>query len=496
MRGSLQHSMKQKVNTKTSLWIYYVFSVFCLALTLFFVSHFASNTVRGHVVEYVRKDLIEKAMILGESIQQSIRYRGAEAVQECQHLNANLRQVRLLLLSSDGRLLCDSMKDDDKGAADAEGTQNDEGIDFARRTEVREALLGIVSSKTIFDDSSGPSFIAVAAPLRDGTEVQYVLRLSMPLTVIEQELSSTILRMRIAGLICAVTLLAVATYLFRQISPPLDEIRLGAERFARGEFDERLPDYRIREIAALASAMNRMGAQLRHLEEVRSDFVANVSHELKTPITSIKGFVETLQDGAMDKRGDLERFLSIISRQSERMTSIIDDLLTLSRLESARMPELLSISEHRIKDIVLAVFDTCAPIAQEKNISLQVDCPVESTFEVDRSLMEQAVLNLVENAVKYSGAETEVTVKVESGTDTVRINVHDHGPGISDQHLSRLFERFYRVDKARSRTIGGTGLGLAIVKHVVGVHKGSVSVKSTVGTGTSFTIEVPRLARV
>jgi signal transduction histidine kinase len=483
MRLDMRDSRKQKVRTKTSLWIYYVFSVICLVLTLFFVSHFAGSTVRRFVVEYMRKDLVDKAHILVDGIEQTMLYRGPDALKECHHSSSHLRRIRVVLISSSGEVVCDSVKDSDDTAS------------LWQRPEVREALEGVVSSKTLFENSHGLSLISVAAPLKVGDEVKYVIRLSMQLTAIEDELASTVNQMRIAGILCAITLVIISTYLYRQINPPLEEIRLGAERFARGQFDERLPDYRIKEIAALASAMNRMQAQLRHLEEVRSDFVANVSHELKTPITSIKGFVETLQDGAMDNRADLERFLSIISRQSERMTSIIDDLLTLSRLESARMPELLSIAEHRIRDMLLAIVDTCAPIAQEKDIKVVVDCPPEWTFDVDRSLMEQAVLNLVDNAVKYSGAGTEVIVKVEYGAESVLLNVRDSGPGISDQHLSRLFERFYRVDKARSRTIGGTGLGLAIVKHVVGVHKGSVSVESAVGEGTSFTIDLPRVSK-
>jgi signal transduction histidine kinase len=479
MHRSLQDSRKKKVRAKTSLWIYYVFSVICLALTLFFISQFAGSTVRGFVVEYMRKDLVDKALIIVDSFEQTLRYRGSDAVEECPLSKSHLRRARLVLLSSSGEVLCDSL-----GRIEELGK-------FAQRPEVKEALTGVVSSKTIFNDSFGSSLISVAAPLLVEQNVRFVVSLSMPLTAIEDELYSTVTQMRIVGVLCALALLIVSTYLYRQINLPLEEIRLGAERFARGQFDERLPDYRIKEIASLASAMNRMGAQLRHLEEVRSDFVANVSHELKTPITSIKGFVETLLDGAMDKRADLERFLSIISRQSERMTSIIDDLLTLSRLESARMPELLSIGEHRIKDLLSAVIDTCAPIAEERNIALAIECPSEWTFRVDRSLMEQAVLNLVDNAVKYSGADTEVRVKVERDAESIRLSVIDSGPGISDQHLSRLFERFYRVDKARSRTIGGTGLGLAIVKHVVGVHKGSVSVRSAVGRGTIFTIELP-----
>lgn len=287
---------------------------------------------------------------------------------------------------------------------------------------------------------------------------------------------------------------ALSFALYRGLERPLREMRGGAERFALGNFDQKLPNYHLIEINMLARAMDRMGAQLRHSEEVRSDFVANVSHELKTPITSIKGFVETLQEGAMDERDDLVRFLDIIAKQSERLTQIIDDLLMLARLESGRIEEELLLQEAAVAPMLRAAVDFAQSLAAAKNISLELECDASLKADFDRSLMEQAVANLIHNAIKYSGNGSKVVVSARADGGQLAIAISDQGPGIAEEHLSRLFERFYRVDKARSRAVGGTGLGLSIVKHIAGVHGGTVSVSSILGKGSEFTIRIPRQA--
>ncbi len=283
----------------------------------------------------------------------------------------------------------------------------------------------------------------------------------------------------------------VCYLLYRWLQPPLLEMRLGAERFAKGEFDQKLPEYRLREIAKLATAMNKMGSQLHHLEAVRRDFVANVSHELKTPVTSIKGFVETLLDGAMDEREDLQRFLEIVGKQADRLGLIVEDLLTLARLESVQIEEMLLAEEellHKVLDTSVAM---CSDVARLKDISIEVQCSSKLRGVFDRSLLEQAVGNLISNAIKYSGPSSSISVKGNKLQDLIEISVTDQGPGIGPEHLPRLFERFYRIDKARSRTVGGTGLGLAIVKHIASVHGGSVEVRSTLGKGSTFFIRIP-----
>ncbi|MDH4155917.1 MAG: cell wall metabolism sensor histidine kinase WalK [candidate division Zixibacteria bacterium] len=228
--------------------------------------------------------------------------------------------------------------------------------------------------------------------------------------------------------------------------------------------------------------------RLHKLENLRRDFVANVSHELKTPVTSIKGFVETLLDGAANDPDDRNRFLDIIARHSDRLNAIIDDLLSLSRIENA--PEPL-FEDRRLKDILAAGVQTHSRRAETKNISLKVTCSDDIHTSLNAPLLEQAVGNLIDNAVKYSPSGSEVLISAQQAHNEIIINVRDRGSGIEKRHLPHIFERFYRVDKARSAEMGGTGLGLAITKHIVLAHGGQIDVESTLGTGSTFTIRLP-----
>ncbi|MFZ9011701.1 MAG: two-component system histidine kinase PnpS [Anaerohalosphaeraceae bacterium] len=230
---------------------------------------------------------------------------------------------------------------------------------------------------------------------------------------------------------------------------------------------------------------------IRQLEKVRRDFVANVSHELKTPVTSIKGFIETLLDGAIDKPEDGRRFLEIIARQTNRLNSIIDDLLALSRIEQQTDQEAFVQKPIPIKPILTAVAGLCEIAATEKKITIEIDCPETLQAPVNSSLLEQAVVNLVDNAIKYSDPDNNVLVKAVQEGQHVLIHIHDNGCGIDEKYLPRVFERFYRVDKARSRKLGGTGLGLAIVKHIAQYHQGTVTVESKLGKGSTFTLCLP-----
>ena len=232
--------------------------------------------------------------------------------------------------------------------------------------------------------------------------------------------------------------------------------------------------------------------RLKRLEAVRRDFVANVSHELKTPVTSIKGFAETLEDGALDDPVAARRFVRIISGQADRLNSIIEDLLALSTLEQSGDSPLLQLEEADLCDVVAVALEVCGPKAEAKHIALNETCPGSLFARVSPPLLEQAVVNLVDNAVKYSVDGSAVAVDLTETGEEIVVSVTDQGQGVAREHLPRLFERFYRVDKARSRDLGGTGLGLAIVKHIAQIHGGRVSVDSVVGRGSTFRIHLPR----
>ena len=228
----------------------------------------------------------------------------------------------------------------------------------------------------------------------------------------------------------------------------------------------------------------------RKLEHIRRDFVANVSHELKTPVTSIKGFVETLLDGAMRDPTDSDRFLRIVAKQADRLHAIIEDLLALSKIEQSEESEDLQLEPTPLRGILDNAVASCMNAARDRQIDVKLDCPDGLRASVNPLLLEQAVVNLLDNAIKYSEPESEVDLRVTPLAGELQISVTDHGSGIADEHVSRIFERFYRVDRARSRKLGGTGLGLAIVKHIVQAHHGRVTVASPMGEGSTFTIHL------
>jgi two-component system phosphate regulon sensor histidine kinase PhoR len=233
--------------------------------------------------------------------------------------------------------------------------------------------------------------------------------------------------------------------------------------------------------------------RMRKLENMRREFVANVSHELKTPITSIKGYVETLQEGALGDKENVQKFLDIVLKQSDHLNAIVDDLLSLSRIEQDAEKGEIQLTEENLRHIIDATTVDYELKARERNIKVIVNCSEEIMVKANSRLLEQAIGNLLDNAIKYSEPGKAVEVEATSNLDEIVIRVSDHGNGIAPEHLPRLFERFYRVDKGRSRELGGTGLGLAIVKHITQAHGGSVTVESTLGTGSIFTLHLPKI---
>ncbi|MCU0916110.1 MAG: ATP-binding protein [Planctomycetes bacterium] len=231
--------------------------------------------------------------------------------------------------------------------------------------------------------------------------------------------------------------------------------------------------------------------RIRRLETIRRDFVANVSHELKTPVTSIQGFVEALVDGSIKDPVQVERYLGIIARHTSRLNSIIEDLLTLSRLEEAGEQRALTFAVSPVKPVIEEAIDLSGVKAEEKRIRVDLVCDNDVEARINPPLLEQAIINLIDNAVKYSPEGSHIQVETHRSDGEVSIAVTDEGCGIPAEHLPRIFERFYVVDKSRSRKLGGTGLGLAIVKHIAQAHGGRVTVESTPGKGSTFAFHLP-----
>ncbi|MEI6863673.1 MAG: ATP-binding protein, partial [Candidatus Omnitrophota bacterium] len=230
--------------------------------------------------------------------------------------------------------------------------------------------------------------------------------------------------------------------------------------------------------------------ELKRLEDIRKDFVANVSHELRTPISSIKGYAETLLDGKVDNEDNVKEFLGIIYQDSNRLANLIDDLLDLSKIESGKMK--MEFDPLEVLPLVKRCVNVLEKTAKDKKLSIKLEIPANLSKALgDHKRLSQVFLNLLDNAIKYTPEGGAICVGAANKEKFIQIDISDTGIGIPEKDLPRIFERFYRVDKARSRELGGTGLGLSIVKHIIQTHNGQVWVQSTLGQGSTFSFTIP-----
>jgi two-component system phosphate regulon sensor histidine kinase PhoR len=576
--------------------------------TYLLITLVAVLTVSGLAIRYLKQfylrqaetDLAERAALVMNQVAPRLAGANPEVIDPICKEHGLTTHTRVTILAPDGRVIGDSHEDPARMD------------NHAGRPEVAEALRNRAGFAERYSDTLHQKMIYAAFPAREDGRLVGVVRTAIPMTAFEQSLNAIIFRIGLSVLAVILAAGLVSYLVSSQISRPLEEMTAAAERFARGDFNRRVPVPESRELGRLADSMNWMAAQLddqigaiqlhrneeeavlssmvegvlavdeqeriinlnpaaarllgvdaaaaqhrdllevirnvdiqrlvsrvleshqpaegdvllhengtRHLqahgtplrdakglpmgalvvlhdvtrlkqlEGMRRDFVANVSHEIKTPITSIKGFVETLQDGAIDEPENARRFLGIIAKQVDRLTSIIDDLLSLSRIEKENERGEIMLEPGNVRDVLETALEICAHRAEARRVRVERIPGEPIRMPINAALLEQAVVNLVDNAIKYSPENTRVEVRAAvNGRETV-IEVADEGPGIPAEHLDRIFERFYRVDKARSRAMGGTGLGLAIVKHIAHAHGGRVEVESVVGKGSTFRIHLP-----
>ena len=286
-----------------------------------------------------------------------------------------------------------------------------------------------------------------------------------------------------------------------KIQEMIEKALKGDQKFFSEEIALTVPEERLLKIngASIILDQHAIGAvlvfhditELRRLEKVRQDFVANVSHELRTPISSIKGYSETLLDGALQNSKDAKEFVEIIYKDSERLAKLVDDLLDLSKIESGKMRMVFLPVD--IKNVIERSMAIIAPQAKSKSIMISLSIEKDlAQVMADENRLSQVLLNLLDNAVKYTPENGKIDIQVSHEERFIRVDVCDTGIGIPEKDLPRIFERFYRVDKARSRELGGTGLGLSIVKHIVQTHGGDVSVESDLGKGSTFSFTLPQ----
>jgi two-component system phosphate regulon sensor histidine kinase PhoR len=400
--------------------------------------------------------------------------------------------ARITVIARDGNVIADSH-------SDAAKMENHAGY-----PEIQDALAGHESAIVRVSPTLNEKYLYFAAPISQG-----VVRLSVPFSAVETEVGMIRKRVLESTALGYIPVILVALFMAQKISHRLGTIIGYAGELANGNFHSRLQDYRSGELALLARKLNETSAKLERtvqqlqtehtelekLERIRKDFVINVSHELRTPLASIQGYTETLIDGALYDEANNLRFLNIIRHNAERLARLTGDLLSLSRIEMKT--QTFQFASYRVNELLRDVLDTIRPIADKKEIALMQElAPAGTEVFCDSEALYQILSNLVDNAVKYTPVGGKITVGinmllVKPQASMLEIFVRDSGIGIPAEDLPRLFERFYRVDKARSRELGGTGLGLAIVKHLVRTHGGEVRVESEVNKGSTFFFTLP-----
>lgn len=299
------------------------------------------------------------------------------------------------------------------------------------------------------------------------------------------------------GTIALILLLSVQVA--RSITKPILAIATTAQAIRDGDLRQRVTVSTNDEITSLATSINEMAERLGNdierltrLERVRSQFLGNVSHELRTPIFSIQGFLETLLDGAVDDPAVNRTFLEKAHKHAMRLNALLNDLIEISRIESGEMK--MSFRYFGVQEFLEQMGDEMRQLAEARDLAFSLESTLSADIKAlgDRERLRQVIMNLVDNAVKNTEAGGSVILRAVLEKDRCRIEVQDTGCGIAPEHHDRIFERFYRVDKDRSRDVGGTGLGLAIVKHIVEAHGGTIGVHSTVGVGSTFFFTLKR----
>jgi two-component system phosphate regulon sensor histidine kinase PhoR len=589
---------------KKSLLLHVFFSFLLVILvSLVAVTWLASNSMRHFFLEKTQVDLQTRALLFENYILEHLEPLDEQSIDRLCKKIGPAAFTRITVILPSGRVIGDSEEDPRK---------MDNHID---RPEVLDAMEKDVGVATRYSPTLAKQLMYVAVPLKRNTRTEAFVRAAIQVDSVDMGIEAIQIKIAFFGLVIAGFATLLSLWVSHRIRRPIEDIRRGAERFSRGEFQEALPISGIKEIGDLSETLNTMAQELqktvstiteqrnelgavlssmaegvlamdmeeriigmnhaasvifecdprhvqgrtiqevirhpelqslvtqalaseeaverdvvlylkeervlnghatilrngegarvgvlvvlnditrlRKLENIRKEFVANVSHEIRTPITAIKGFVETLRDGAMKNPQDADRFLGIVQNHVERLESLVEDLLSLSRIEEDKEKEQIILEEKPLKEVLVGALQLCQVKAEPKQVRMELSCREELVARINPSLLGQAVVNLLDNAIKYSEPGKTIWVQLEAREKEILLRVRDEGCGIEKQHLERLFERFYRVDKARSRKLGGTGLGLAIVKHIMEAHGGRVSVESQPGRGSTFTLHLPRVS--
>ena len=473
--------MKNKIVLK----FFGAFAVLTL-IVVFVLNFFVSLRLSDHFEQKISAELKSNAVLVADILENDLVEGKFEEIQRKTGLLADKLDLRITVVDGQGRILGDSEK-----GPPSMGNHSD-------RLEIIEAIENGFGQSTRFSDTLNYNMKYVAVRVGRDDRILGVVRFALPLSQVQLEIR-IIYRVVLFGAFAAVVIaLIVAYFVSRSITLPIRQMRETARQIAKGDFGRRVRIKSKDEVGELAESLNTMADELqqkmenlKRLDRVRTDFVANVSHELKTPLTLIKGYIETLQNKAINDKEKSGKFISIIKEHSDRLGYMIDDLLSLSELELSR--DCVNRAELDLKEVVDEISLGFGQALAEKNQSLTVSTQGDDfSIQADHNKIEQVFTNLIDNAVKYTKESGLIEILLCDQGQTVCVTVQDNGIGIPKEHRDRVFERFYRVDKARSREPGGTGLGLSIVKHIVLAHNGKITIESELNQGTKISVTLPK----
>lgn len=458
------------------------------ALVILAVGGLSSSKMESYFKDRLVQDLSRRADVMVFLLGAEPAMSPEEADKHVKNL-AQTANLRITLIDSIGTVLIDS----DVPYPGVRAVEN-----HLERPEIQSALRRGFGTDTRQSATVGKDFLYVAKQLPPGSVagvlggVRFV-RLSEHLEDVQKAVAEIRWSIFAVGCIVLLLVVAVSIYISRRVAGPMVAIAKSVEAIRAGNLETRITVQANDEVGQVARAVNEMVerlktdiAQMKKLEHVRSEFLGNVSHELRTPIFSLQGFLETLINGAVDDPAVNRVFLQKAHDHASRLNTLLGDLITISQIESGEMQ--LSFRYFKVVEFLTTVVGDFQSLAERNGVRLRLDSqlPVDVDVYGDKERLSVALGSLVENAIKYNTPNGEVVVSCQHGDGHVRIEVADTGVGIAEEHLPRIFERFYRVDKNRSRDVGGTGLGLAIVKHIVEAHGSAVEVQSEVGRGSTF----------
>ena len=468
--------MFEKIKWYNSLkWKLLAILLFIGIVPVFFFQGLISGSVEDYFISQRQIELMRVANITADIVQRNnYLENNREALSNTMYLRSIETDVRILILDSSGMVISDSSSIID----------NKEDM-FLIMPEIVSALRGTTDSNI---QENGTTRYT-AAPISYGEEVMGVALVISAVQNIDDLLDVISVQANMMNFITAGFSFAAALMVSYLISSPLTRMIKVVQRMSEGHLDQRIEVTGNNEFSQLCLAFNDMNDKLERVEQTREEFVSNVSHELKTPLSAIKVLAESILHEENVEKETYVEFLTDIKSEIDRMDQIINDLLTLVRLDQSQA--FLTISNVDINLLMQNIVKRLRPLADIKNITLHREDLREAVARGDEMKLTLALGNLVENAIKYTGEGGEIKVLVDSDNHHVFITIEDTGIGIAEEELSKIFTRFYRVDKTRDRDTGGTGLGLSITHTTVLMHKGSIKVTSVEGEGTTFLVRIP-----